>query len=395
VDAKSTHSGNGRLKKSQKNANGEGSIYWSDSRKRWVAQFTFSASNRPSKFYKLKKDATKWLEEQKRMKAMGQSSYTPHAKMNLKDFLEAWLEHRHTRNMAPETYRNYKGAISRISMEIGEQNASKLSPHAIEHLMNEMADKFSESTCLNAYAVLSAAFKYAVKMGDFPINPVIKVPRPQITKNPSRHIPMEDFAKIYSVASLNPYTHARVEIGAIVGPRPGEILGLLWSDIIWDSNHIVVERQLQRVKGDGLVLRPVKQKTRREIPVTQTTLKILKAHKDYQAMNKAGWISDQDLIFPNTVGRPLDPKRDRKWWLDILKLADVPHYTLYQMRKTAFSLMTSTGTDIPTLLQYTGHKNSSTVFNHYAFSIDENMDLALKKLDSLRPAVYSETEVNL
>jgi hypothetical protein len=89
MDAKSTHSSNGRLKKSQKNANGEGSIYWSESRKRWVAQFTFSASNRPSKFYKLKKDATKWLEEQKRMKAMGQSSYTPHAKMNLKDFLEA------------------------------------------------------------------------------------------------------------------------------------------------------------------------------------------------------------------------------------------------------------------------------------------------------------------
>ena len=383
-----------KSRKSQKNANGEGSIYWSESRKRWVAQFTFSSTNRPSKFCKLKKDATKWLEEQKRMKAMGQSSYTPHAKMNVRDFLDSWLEHRNSGRLAPETYRNYKGAIARISVVIGDQNASKLSPHAIEHLMNEMSKTFSESTSLNAYAVLSAAYKYAVKMGDFPVNPVMKVPRPGIIKNPRRHIPMDDFTKIYLTASLNPYTHARVEIGAIVGPRPGEILGLKWGDIVWDKNYIVVERQLQRVKDEGLVLRAVKQKIRREIPVTQTTLDILRVHKTYQDMNKSLWIEDHDLVFPNTLGKPLDPKRDRKWWLNVLKMANVPHYTLYQMRKTAFSLMTSTGTDIPTLLQYTGHKNSSTIFNHYAFSIDENMDLALKKLDSLRPTVFSEPKEN-
>jgi integrase len=382
-----------RKKVVQKNANGEGSIYWSEKRKRWVAQHTFSETKRPTKFFKLKRDANKWLEEQKRMKQMGQSTYTPHAKMKVKDFLESWLAHRNKKPMPPETFRNYKGAIKRITAEIGAENAMQLSPHSIEELLTNMSKTYSESTCSNAYAVLSAAYRYAVKMGDFPINPVLVIPKPDVTTEPRKHIPSSDFKRIYAQASLHPYTHARIELGAIVGARPGEILGLKWSDIHWDEQYILIERQLQRVKDEGLVFRQVKQKVSRKVPVTKTTLQILKTHKSYQELTKKEWEADFDLVFPNTVGKPLDAKRDRKWWLDLLKAAGTPHFTLYQLRKTAFTLMASTGTDMPTVLLYTGHTNSATILNHYAFSIDENMRTALEKLDALRPITTSFDEM--
>lgn len=374
-----------RTKKVQKNANGEGSVWWSESRARWVAQFTLANGKKPSRFFKLKKDANSWVEEQKRLTALGQTSYTPHPKMKIKEFLESWLEHRNKMSMPPETYRNYEGAIKRINSVIGDLNAPKLSPHAIEEMLAVLDSKYSQNTCLNAYAVLSCAYRYAVKMGDFPSNPVLKVPRPKVSTNPSKHISMDDLHKIYEAASLNPYMHARVEIGAIVGPRPGETLGLFWSDINLEEGYLTVERQLQRVKDEGLVFRPVKQKKSRQIPLTEGTIEILKTHKAYQEMNKSHWEEDLNLVFPNTLGKPLDSKKDRKWWMDLLKQAGVRHYTLYQLRKTAISLITATGTAIPTVLQYTGHTNSTTVLQHYAFSIDENMELAIKKLDSFRP----------
>ncbi len=110
------------------------------------------------------------------------------------------------------------------------------------------------------------------------------------------------------------------------------------------------------VKGEGLVLRETKNKKSRVIPISQTTLDILKTHKSYQEMQKDGWDENSGLIFPNTVGKPLDAKRDYKWWLDILERADVKHYQLYQMRKTAISNL---GTPNSTILKFTGHSSMS------------------------------------
>jgi hypothetical protein len=178
--------------------------------------------------------------------------------------------------------------------------------------------------------------------------------------------------------------HARIEIGMIVGLRPGEIYGLKWSDVDYESQFINVERQYQRVKGEGLVERQVKTGHSRLVPISIETINILKTHQAYQLMNKLNWVSDYDLIFPNTIGKPLDRKRDSKWWNDILQRAGVPKYTLYQMRKSAFTYMAAL-VSVPSLLEYTGHRNVSTVMKHYAYATSEELTQGLSKMNQLRP----------
>jgi integrase len=170
----------------------------------------------------------------------------------------------------------------------------------------------------------------------------------------------------------------------IVGLRPGEIYGLKWSDIDFQAQVINVERQYQRVKGEGLVERVVKTGLSRTVPISIETVNILKTHKAYQSMHKQNWKHDYDLIFPNTIGNPLDRKRDSKWWNDILKRAGVPNYTLYQMRKSAFTYMAAL-VSVPSLLEYTGHTNVSTVMKHYAYATSEELKLGLSKMGELRP----------
>jgi len=104
-------------------------------------------------------------------------------------------------------------------------------------------------------------------------------------------------------------------------------------------------------------------------------------------MEKHNWSSDDGLIFPNTLGKPLDAKRDHKWWKEILKRAGVSDYTIYQMRKTAFTHFANLGTSQATLLAYSGHSNISTVMKHYAFATSESMDIALAGMDQLRPDI--------
>ena len=377
-----------RKHKPLKRPNGMGSIYPVKGKDVWAVQYyeTNPISGlrvRKTRKFRSSKLAHEFLEEQNHNSRKGISTRVSNDKLTVREFLDAYLA-RYASKKAPETYRNYKGAANRICDVIGGLNASRLKPRDVEDLITSLESNFGPSTVSNAYAILRAAYNKAVKLGDFHSNPALKVDAPTKELKPSRHIPREDFHKIYAAASLNPYSHARIEIGLFVPIRPGEILGLRWDDVDWHLGTLRIERQLQRVTGQGLVFRPTKNKKTRTIPITAGTLEVLRNHLAYQEMSKQKWAEDGNLIFPNTVGRPLDAKRDLKWWKDILQQANVQHYQVYQMRKTAISHLENIGTPLSTLLKFTGHSSISTVYNHYATSTSQADVQALEGLDKLR-----------
>ena len=104
----------------------------------------------------------------------------------------------------------------------------------------------------------------------------------------------------------------------------------------------------------------------------------------HQSLNKAKWAEDEDLIFPNTVGKLGDEKSDRLAFKNLLTAAGVPDCQLYQLRKTAFTAMAGQ-TDLKTLMEFSGHTQVSTVIGNYVFATSESMDLAIWKMDGLRP----------
>ena len=118
--------------------------------------------------------------------------------------------------------------------------------------------------------------------------------------------------------------------------------------------------------------------------ISQETVQILVTHKRHQSLNKAKWVEDNDLIFPNTVGKLGDEKSDRLAFKNLLVTAGVSDFQLYQLRKTAFTAMAGQ-TDLKTLMEFSGHTQVSTVIGNYVFATSESMDLAIGKMDRLRP----------
>jgi integrase len=96
-------------------------------------------------------------------------------------------------------------------------------------------------------------------------------------------------------------------------------------------------------------------------------------------------VSDEGLIFPNGLGKPLDEKADRNRFKKLTKLAGTPDYELYQLRKTAFTAMAS-HTDLKTLMEFSGHTQVSTVMGSYVFATSESMKKAVNDMDQLRPS---------
>jgi integrase len=372
-------------KKSKRRGNGQGTINWDKRKQRYHAQIYDIHEQRRGLTFRTKKEAEEWIDSMKMDRTLGRSEYTISSKTTMDEFLDSWLMVRKP-HLAPETFRSYSHLVrNHIKPAVGKIKVKEFDAIEVDSLMGKMkADGYGAGTIHATFAVLRAAFRHAIKKKKLTINPMDHADRPSGNSKPNKHIPKADFQKIYQVASLNPYMHARIEIGMIVGLRPGEIYGLKWSDVDFEAQVINVERQIQRVTGEGLVERTVKTGQSRTVPISIETVNILKTHKAYQSMNKQNWKNDYDLIFPNTIGNPLDRKRDSKWWNDVLKRADVPAYTLYQMRKSAFTYMAAL-VSVPSLLEYTGHTNVSTVMKHYAYATSEELNLGLSKMNELRP----------
>jgi integrase len=373
---------------SEKRANGQGSIYYVSTK---TGKHSYKAAihdingKRRVKTFKKKSDAEDWLSEQKRARQQGETTYATNPKMTVSEFLYGWVEAQYGDDQA-STKRFYSNAIkNHIAPAIGNMKAANLSPKAIEGLLRDMvARKLKKGTLNSVKATLSAAYNDAVRLGDMVRNPMKSVKVPNAMSSSTKAIPREDWEKLYKTAMADPFSHARVEIGGIIGIRPGEARGLMWSDLNLAEKTLLIERQAQRVKGRGIILKAVKQKESRLIPLSDETIKILLNHQRHQKLQKAMWHDDHNLVFPNSVGKLMDEKADRAWFKQLCRNAWVPDYQLYQLRKTAFTTMASQ-TDVRTLMDYSGHTNVNTVMKSYVSSNNESMKKAVNGLDKLRP----------
>ena len=371
-----------------KRANGRGSIYQitkSNGRKVWKAAIKdINGKLRTKNFTKLS-EAEDWIAEQRRARDLGENTYATNPKMTVAEFLIGWANTQYGPDQE-STQRSYLSVIkNHIEPTIGKIKAAELSTKTVENLFRDMhANGFGAGTIRITRAALSAAYNDAVRLGDLVRNPVRNTKMPNVTANTTKPLPRADWEKVYLEATKHPRMHARIEVAGMLGLRPGEALGLKWADLNVDECTLLVERQVQRARGKGLVLKEVKQKTVRTLKISQETVRILLTHKRHQSLNKAKWTKDNKLIFPNTVGQLGDEKSDRLAFKNLLKDAGVANYQLYQLRKTAFTTMASS-TDLKTLMEFSGHTQVSTVLNSYVFSTSESMTSAIKKIDEKRP----------
>jgi len=375
-----------------KRANGRGSIYQitkSNGRKVWKAAINDINGKLRTKNFTKFAEAEDWIAEQRRARELGENTYATNPKMTVGEFMIGWVENKYSDDQS-NTQRFYRNAIkNHIIPALGNIKASSLTTKSIESLLRDMAARqLGAGTIRGVKASLSAAFNDAVRLGDLTRNPVKNVKMPDIQAKPTKPLPRNDWERIYLEAVKDPHMHARIEVAGMLGLRPGEALGLKWKDLNLQESSLNVVRQVQRIKGKGLVIKAVKQKKERTLAISDTTIQILLTHKRYQALQKAAWTEDLDLLFPNSLGKPKDEKADRNAFKRLLKNAGAPNYELYQLRKTCFTAMASQ-TDLKTLMEFTGHTQVSTVLGSYVFATSESMAKAVNGMDKLRPVSVS------
>ena len=96
------------------------------------------------------------------------------------------------------------------------------------------------------------------------------------------------------------------------------------------------------------------------------------AHRSRQAMVKAvagkRW-QENDLIFPTTIGTPLDHKRVTKEFKALLQKAGLPEIRFHDLRHTSISLMLESGVPLNTVQKRAGHSKASVTADIYGHAM--------------------------
>lgn len=317
-----------------------------------------------------KKDAQKWLTAKLREKDLGQ--FVERASMAVNTYLDRWLEEVARIRVRQATFDGYEAKLKvHVRNTIGQKRLCDLEPYDIQKLYNGMMKNgLSAKTVRHVHNVISPALKQAVKWRLITQNPCELCELPRIVKKEMKCFTPEETTIFLEQAKADRY-YSTFVLAIETGMRPEEYLGLQWKDIDFETSRLAVRRALVLLKGGGFSLtEPKTPQSRRSIPLSQSSLTALKAHRREQLkarMKINDAYEDNDFVFPSELGTPtLYGNLDRRHFKKIIASAGLPKIRLYDLRHTMATLLLSKGVNPKIVSERLGHSSIALTLDTYS-----------------------------
>jgi integrase len=258
-----------------------------------------------------------------------------------------------------------------IASSIGHKPVAALRPEDVEQLYAALSkDGLSASSLLRVHRVLSRAMKIAMQRQhvDRDVTRLVEPP-PQRRSNVALPLTLAEARRVLAAAA-NERNPARWSVALALGLRQSEALALRWSDVDFSHESLTVRRTVHRVKGQGLVYdEPKSESSRRTLALPPELADALLRHhvqqREEQAAAGDAW-QDNDLLFAQPNGLPIDRHTDYMLWRRLLDTARVGRRRLHDARHTAATLLLVEGVHPRVVMDVLGHSQMRTTMDIYS-----------------------------
>ncbi len=166
--------------------------------------------------------------------------------------------------------------------------------------------------------------------------------------------------------------------------RRGELLGLRYSDINFETSAVTIRNSLVESNDSKVpVLKNCKtDNSCREIVISKHTLKLLKKQKTIYKSNKLKLGKDfhnTDYVICKENGDPFLPKSFTRKWERTLEIYNLRHIKLHGTRHSAISMLLSEGVPMHIVQQRAGHKDARITLEVYSH-VAKELFLRIKKV---------------
>lgn len=171
---------------------------------------------------------------------------------------------------------------------------------------------------------------------------------------------------------------------ALYGMRRGEIAGLEWSSVSFKDKTLTVQNNRVSAGGTTVENDPKSVASRRELPLPDRLVKVLRAAKRRQAAERLALgehYGSGEYVVSNEIGEPYNPAVLSRYWADAVKAAGVRHIKLHGGRHTAATLMHLDGVPVAVIAAWIGHSDPALTLRVYAHSQNDALKAAGASLD--------------
>lgn len=234
----------------------------------------------------------------------------------------------------------------------------------------------SPKTIRNYHSFVSSVLGYAVRMGMIQHNPAQNVALPSMERKEKECYSIEEAQAFIESLDGAPIKYQAFFILAIYGGfRRGEILGLEWSDLDFDSCMIKIRRTSQYLKEKGIFTDTTKTtQSQRALKLPAAVFDVLRQHRAEQAMERLSlgdqW-HDTQRLFVNDFGELMHPNTPYHWLKEFCEKTGQRFLGVHQFRHLNATLLINSGTDVRTVSAALGHSQVTTTLNIYAHTFAE------------------------
>lgn len=394
---------------SKRSPKGSGTIYFREDRGKWCAQVITGLNPKNGKYIRKTiygQTQSDVIKQKKKLESkieggmfLQPTSYT------VATWMDQWLSMIKI-SVEPSTYNTYE-SICRIHIKptLGKFKLEKLTGQQVQQLINEKYNPSEGSIGLSRRTVkyisqtLYAAMRKAKAQQLIIFNPAADI---ELPKNRARGLRK----KAFTAEEMNAFLKGTKEsphyylwlIAFTTGFRRGELLGLQWADVDFESSRITLSRQVL-LEGNVLTVKS-HLKTYNSAATVMVMPLVIETLKEYrlkqsEAFLKVGQkIEDTDFIFCSSEKNPLRPDSITGAFKSAVKRCSLRNeLSLHGTRHTFATLSTNVGMNLTKLQQLMRHDDVTVTSEYIDKMQDESFRSEIQKInDSFTTILSNQTK---
>lgn len=293
-------------------------------------------------------------------------------KTPMRQYCLHWLSVRKT-NIKGSSYIAYKSLIdNHVIPALGDKSISEIDVIDLNSFFGNL--KVSKTYQNKIKVVMHNIFKLAIKEELLTSNPIDLLDPIKVTKKEIKALTVDEVKTLLTTAkAFNPFYYL-IKLTLETGLRRGEVLGLHWSDINFETTTITIKRNVVLEGSIQTVGEPKTLSSRRTLSVSKETLQELLAIKK----------DDCDIVFSNAGGLYMDPSRVYKTFKKIVKQAGLRgDIRFHDLRHTNATLLIAKGVNMKTVSERLGHSSITITMDRYTHGVLEEDQKAAKIINNI------------
>ncbi|MBQ3529570.1 MAG: site-specific integrase [Oscillospiraceae bacterium] len=324
--------------------------------------------------------------------AIDEGTYTAPSRMTIGQWMDIWVSE-YLGAVKPRTVDLYKGVVkTRIKPGLGSVKLDALNPHTVQNYYNGLTKEgLAPKTVKNIHGIFHKALQQAVSNGYIKTNPADACILPRPVRRELKPMDEDMISAFLRAIQDHPFADL-FTVTLFTGMREGEALGLLWDCVDLTKGTLIIDKQLQLIRGSGgqYQMVPTKNSKSRSITLAASVVKMLRDVKRKQLENRLRYgplWEDSGFVFTDELGHHLSASSVYKSFKKVMEEIGSPETRFHDLRHSYAVVAIKSGDDIKTVQENLGHATAAFTLDVYGHITEKMKQDSAARMEQFIKAV--------